>query len=136
MRGNRASIAPSTHNQINSLPEWKICGVGRSDVIEQPHPKYGERLVIKIFHVMVRGERANFFPHPLKGLIRRHLGQVAQCHGNVGDVGEFRRGNRRGFEGVNQGCDFGVAGKIFRFHVSVCGGVAIQGAALSRAPLF
>jgi hypothetical protein len=37
---------------------------------------------------------------------------------------------------VNQGCDFGVAGKIFRFHVSVCGGVAIQGTALSKAPLF
>jgi len=83
-------------------------------MFEQPHPKCGQGLMIKVVRAMVRGECADLFAHSLQCLLRRKGLQITQRDRDVGRVSEFGRWNGLVFERRNESSDFAVAGKIPR----------------------
>lgn len=89
MRIDRGTTAPICHDSINAAPERKVGSLGPGNMIEQSHPKHGERLVIKIAYAMMLSESANVSTHSFERLIDRRFCQVARRHCDMGGVREF-----------------------------------------------
>ena len=105
---------------LKELPGFAGFGgiIRASDMVEQSHPKRGERFVIKAFHAMVRGEIENFFAHSFERRVRRQLRQITHRYGNVCDVRELRRRNGRVLKRIDQCRDFRVARKSLRLQIT------------------
>src|SRR5712691_10094286 len=95
---DRPALGPIFHDQINLAPEWKIWLGGAGDVFEEPHPKCGQRFMIKISDAVMRGERTNLLAHSLERLVWRQRIEITQCNRDVGRVSEFGCRYARVFE--------------------------------------
>ena len=84
------------------------------DIIEQSHPKGGERLVIKIDQMIVRGELGKLFAHAGERRLKRQLVQIIERHRDVRVVGELRWRNGGRLKCIDQRCDLSVARKLSR----------------------
>ena len=109
-----AATSPTLDDQIDPLPQWKAYIVSARDVIEQAHPKCGQRFVVETGDAVMSGERANIAAHSFEGLNWRQLRKVTHGHRDVGNVSEFRSRNRRRLKRFDQRCDFGIACKVLR----------------------
>jgi len=105
------------------------------DVIEQPHPEYGKRLVVKITDAMMRGESANSFAHMLERLSWRPALQVTECHRNVRGMSEFRCRNSHRLKCIDQSCDLCVGRKLFCLQDANCRGSGSLPMGRQRRPL-
>lgn len=73
---HRRAAAPTGHDEIDAPPERDVVIMIVRQVIEQSHPKSGQRLVINI-DMMMRGEAQEHFAHAFSRLLERMFRQIA-----------------------------------------------------------
>lgn len=112
MRRHGETSGPARADQINALPEGQVHVVNRGEMPEEPHPEDRQRFMVKPIRAVMAGEISDLLPHPGERLFRRHLVDVTESDGDMGEVGEVRRRECGLFETGHQFCNLGVARKI------------------------